>query len=90
VVTDQTQDVNILLFLEYNNSKVVVVQHAMSNSLDTIVTLDNINLHGFFIAQFNDLDYGHEALRVTLISKGEVSFFSFYINEQTWKDADIV
>ena len=46
VVRDQDADVNILLFVEFKNGKVVVVQHAMANSLDTIVTLENYYLIG--------------------------------------------
>ena len=41
VITQINSDVNILLFVEYKNGKIVAVQHAMSNSLDSIVKLNN-------------------------------------------------
>ena len=46
MVRDLDADINILLFVEYKNGKVVVVQHAMANSLDSIVTLENYYLIG--------------------------------------------
>ncbi len=79
MVNDQDADINILLFVEYKNGKAVVVQHAMANSLDTIVTLDNYYLIGYSITQFNDIEFGQEALRVILISRGDVGFHTFFI-----------
>ena len=47
VINDRHSDVNILLFVEYKNGKIVAVQHALSNSLDTIVKMESENLFGY-------------------------------------------
>ena len=51
----------------------------MTNSLDTIVTLDNYYLIGYSIVQFNDIEFEQEALKVILISRGDVGFYTFFI-----------
>jgi hypothetical protein len=51
----------------------------MANSLDTIVTLENYYLIGVQIIQFIDIEFGLEALKVILISRGEVGFHTFFI-----------
>jgi hypothetical protein len=79
VVSDQNADINILLFVEFKNGKVDVVQHAMANSLDTIVTLESYYLIGCSIVQFVDIEFGQEALKVILISRGDVGLHTFFI-----------
>jgi hypothetical protein len=51
----------------------------MANSLDTIVTLESYYLIGCSIVQFVDIEFGQEALKVILISRGDVGFHTFFI-----------
>ena len=61
----------------------------MSNSLDSIARLDSLNLYGYSVTLFNDIDYGQVALKVAHITRADVSLYTFFIAEQTFKNAEV-
>jgi hypothetical protein len=61
----------------------------MSSQLNTILTIDGQALHGYSVSQFTDIEYDQEAVRVLIISSGEVTTYTFFVAGQTIRDAEI-